>query len=431
MKRFLSIIPALFLLATINPAYADDVSDLKNEIQQLKQMLQHESAQRKALEAKVDGIEGRDEQLKQASEEGSTALFDLRDDNSPFSISGGVTGVVQGTSGNKNATSGTTDKSSFASTFDLSLNTRLSENQRFIVDLEAGHGNGVNGSVNASATPNFDPYNTTTASQTNVTISAMYYEGSYHDGALVVSLGKLNPQGYYDENNFANDETAQFLSSMFVMSSGTIFTDATDYYAPSLTIQYGVNDYLDVSLVGVSNNYDDLFSGSYGVAQINIKPQLLADREGNYRFYVHHDKRVYRNINTSADESQTSFGLSFDQELTGEIGVFARAAWQDKNVTGGIDVSSAYSGGINLKGSLWGRDGDEVGIAYGTLNYNNRVAAFANQSNENHFEIYYNAEILPQVHLSPDIQYIQNVTADNGVTYRDVTVYGVRGQFDF
>ena len=55
--------------------------------------------------------------------------------------------------------------------------------------------------------------------------------------------------------------------------------------------------------------------------------------------------------------------LSFDQALGRVVGVFVRAAWQLTDGAG--TYQSGYEGGCDFRGSAWGREADNIGIAYG------------------------------------------------------------------
>ncbi|MBF0274390.1 MAG: carbohydrate porin [Nitrospinae bacterium] len=432
MKKLIGLFSALFLLGLSSVSHASDITEMQKEIQELKSLLKNEIGKRKALESKVNHIEGRSEELSNVDEK-SSPILDIRNENNPLSFSGGVTGVVQGTNGNFSRVNGTTDRSAFAFTFDLSVNARLAENHRFFVNLEGGQGDNINdivGGVGAVSSPNYDPYNTTAGSLTNVTISGAYWVGTFFDEKLTVTAGKLDSNGFFDENAYANDETAQFLTAMFVRSYGSIFQEVNNYYSPGIGVQLALNDYIELSGVVAANSFGDLMNNLMSVAQINFKPHLFG-HDGNYRVYISQDNRSGQiNIANGRSTEHTGIGVSADQELLNGVGVFGRYARAEKGVnTGGTNVEILWMAGIDFNGLLWGRDGDNVGIAYGTLNFNNKLAG--NQKNEKHFEVYYNYEVFPQIHLTPNYQYINYVTADGGATYRNVSVFGMRGQFDF
>ncbi len=428
---FLTLAICFTFLFPVN-SFAGEVDELKKEVQLLKQMLQSEAKKRQALEEKVNAVEGRSIRVEQAQQEAEKkgSHFNLSDPENPLSLGGGVTGIIQGSSGNKNSIDGTNDRTALSLTVDLGLNARLSEHHRLYIDMEAGIGDGGNdrvGGVGATSTVNYDPYNTTGAT-TNLALSTIYWSGEFLDQRLVVSAGKMDPNGFWDENNYANDETSQFVTGMFVRGAGTLHPEAQNYYAPSLAVQYAVNDYIDLAWVANSSDFNDIFVNIENVAQLTLKPQLIEGLEGNYRFFYMNDGRVYNDIVSGQRKNGNSGGVSFDQQITDNIALFGRYELIDKNVSfsGGNNVESFWSGGVDLAGALWGRPRDNIGIAYGSLSYNKRLVK---QKNEDHFEAYYNAAIFDRLHISPHYQYIHNI---KGVAaYRSVSVFGFRSQFDF
>ncbi len=59
-------------------------------------------------------------------------------------------------------------------------------------------------------------------------------------------------------------------------------------------------------------------------------------------------------------------GLTFEQQLTDDVGVFARAGYDDpsREPFEFIDADEAASGGVSVSGNRWGRKDDTVGIAF-------------------------------------------------------------------
>jgi len=379
-----------------------------------------------------------------------------------LNISGGITSILQGTSGI--ADSG--DVTDFTYTFDLNLEAAISEKGKVAVALEAGDGNGVNDNIPSLSISNYDAYITESGGIVTPSVSQAYYEGSFLDGQLGLRVGKLDVHGCHDENAYANDETDQFLTAMFTKYAGSIFPELDSYYAPGISLRYSPAEVADITLTaanGVGSGFEDITSNAYLGGQVNIKPNLMG-REGNFRFYAIYDARNnYRDIDYSSKiEENTAFGLSFDQEISDGLGLFVRYAMQDDSVLAWSDVNgddsvdgwvdtdsdsivdtpevlnpvkSAVSGGVSLNGSLWRRDQDVVGIAYGVLiNNKDNLAYFdstviPNPGDESHFEVYYKLGFNDHFTLTPDLQVVTNAggDADNDT----ITVYGLRAQMNF
>jgi len=366
-------------------------------------------------------------------------------------IEGGVTWFLQGTDGNDN---GAGDALDLTYSFDLSLEARVSNEGKVVAAFEAGNGNGVDGRLSSLSTANYDAFVTDTfadATHSGVTdinspsLSQLYYEGEYMDGQLVVDFGKLDVHSMYDDNAYANDETDQFLSAIFTRSPGTSYAELDRYYAPGMAVGVAADEHLDLMFILANGNgagFDSFGNRPYGVVQANVKPGF-GGLDGNYRFYVIQDQRRFHKIaGASVDvggnisgtvSSNTAWGISFDQALPGEIGLFARYSNQ-KNDLAENTVESVWSVGASASGANWGREDDVIGLGYGQINVNNdpfikTQMGVTNQDDESHAELYYKLGFSDHFTLTPDIQVITNNSGN--ADSASVTVYGVRGQLSF
>lgn len=342
-------------------------------------------------------------------------------------ITGGITSVLQGTSG----LTGGGDVTDFSYTFDLSLEAPVGNSGKVVIALEAGNGNGVNDNMPSLSISNYDPYITEAGGIVTPSVSQAYYEGSYYDGLLAVKAGKLDVHSCHDENAFANDETDQFLTGMFVRLPGSVFPELDNYYAPGISLTVSPMAMLDITVVGANGSgtgFEDVFSNAYTAGQVNVKPNLLG-KEGNYRFYYIYDARNYTEITSGNTTENTGFGISLDQKLSEGIGVFARYASQDDGIDENL-VKSSISGGLSLGGSIWNRGDDVIGVAYGILNINDKSSsAAATPDDETHLEVYYKLGFSEHFTLTPDLQIVTNAGGD--ASQDTITVYGVRAQMNF
>lgn len=353
-----------------------------------------------------------------------------------LNISGGITSILQGTSGI--ADKG--DVTDFTYTLDLNFEAGVTQTGKVVVALEAGNGGGVNDNTGAISSSNYDAFITElTTDKDNsfaaISVSQAYFEGSFFDGRLGLKVGKLDVHSCHDDNAYANDETDQFITGMFSRYAGSIFPELDSYYAPGISLTYSPVKMLDIAVTAANGNdsgFEDITANAYGSGQINIKPGLFG-KEGNYRFYYVYDARNYTDISDPSKTSETNsaFGLSFDQEIIDGLGLFARYGVIDD----GIDentVKSAISGGVSLSGSIWNRENDVIGIAAGVLALNkdsSAVVAMANPDDESHFEIYYKLGFSDHFTLTPDVQVITN--AGGNADADTITVYGLRAQMNF
>ena len=356
-------------------------------------------------------------------------------------LSGDVTSYLQSSDGApQNATA-------LSYTLDLGLEATISKHGKAVVALEAGDGKGIDATLHSLSTAGYDPYFTNVTNSapdsTNVvvpSVSQLYYEGDYPDENLIVTAGKIDVNGMFDENAYANDETDQFISGIFVRSSGTGFAELDQYYAPALALQYSASRMIDLSFVAANGNgdgFNDVFDYMYLVGQLTLKPRF-GGQDGHYRLYAISDNRhstqtPFTKISDGSRTSNTAWGLSFDQALATGVGVFARYSSQDDTIAENI-VKASWSLGTLLEGGRWGRDNDTVGIAYGVVMLNDKtdlVSALGtnNTGDESHVEVFYKFGVSKHFTLTIDAQVINNNGGD--ATTDSVTVAGLRGQLNF
>ena len=68
--------------------------------------------------------------------------------------------------------------------------------------------------------------------------------------------------------------------------------------------------------------------------------------------------------NPNGYRRKISGGVSFDQQVTRDLGIFARASWQDHRVQSFMftEHDTSISGGAALRGASWGRPADTIGL---------------------------------------------------------------------
>ena len=363
------------------------------------------------------------------------------DEGDAIEMEAGMTWYLQSSSGAPD------DGTDLTYTFDLGLSGKIGEHGTAVIAFEAGGGDGIDQRLGSLSTANYDAFVTDLFGLNPIiggaltdlqalSISQLYYEHEFMDGKLMLDLGKLDIHSLYDDNAYANDETEQFLSGIFTRLAGTVYAELPQYYAPGFAATLDLGDRVDLSLIGASaggrianSGYEDFGHRPYVVVQVNFKPNL-AGHDGNYRFYVIQDNRVYIDLNGNPTEN-SAWGVSFDQAVGHGVGLFARYSSQDTDVQEN-SVKSSWSVGALLAGETWGRGDDTIGIGYGSVNVNDKSTDFAgdpNADDETHLEVFYKLALNDKLSLTPDIQVIGN---NGGNSSSDtVTVYGIRGQVNF
>lgn len=344
-----------------------------------------------------------------------------------FTIGGGITAVMQGTSGNDDTTTGTRDGMDYSYTLDINMESELSPGHMLFIHIETGEGDGTNTRFPSWAVPNYDPYNTNSpdVGHQDVTVSQAFYEGLFFSGLLTLDIGKMDIHSLTDENNLAGDETTQFMSGLFSRLTGTLYPELDSYYAPGVRMLLVPTDFLEFSLVLANSKNESVGTRGYHAAQLNLKP-AIGGLEGNYRFYFIRDLRPYTKISDGSSDINTGLGVSFDQMLGDNFGLFFRFGTQPDDIAEN-EVTSSYSGGLMLMGGLWGNADDSLGLGYGTIIKNSKIAT-TYSGDQQVVELFYHWQVAERIALSPDIQLHSNLPRDEK---RSVVVFGLRAQLDF
>jgi high affinity Mn2+ porin len=124
-------------------------------------------------------------------------------------------------------------------------------------------------------------------------------------------------------------------------------------------------------------------------------------------------------------QSRPGISVNLQQQLTEDVGLFARAGWSDGNVEPWdfTDIDRTVQAGLAIAGKQWGRPDDTIGIA-GVLNgiSSTHQAWFnaggtgiligdgqlPNYGAEQIIETYYSYAINSSTHVSVDYQFIGN-----------------------
>lgn len=371
-----------------------------------------------------------------------------------LSVSGSITMTAQGASKIKGDTG---VKGDAAISADLAIESPVGENGRAVLVFDFQRGAGIQNlpsfltAPNGNATgPNAD---LESFNDNSLHVTQVYYE---HDvtPSLAISVGQLDITGYFDANNFANDERSQFLANTFVNNPTIEFGGSDNFYAPGVRLTYFPVENIDISLGAFEGNgdYANTFDNPFLMAELNVALKPMG-REGNYRLYYWHRSGrpdadattplVAENLANPNDTAllkadNNGVGLSIDQAVTDTLGFWLRAGMQREKVA---QFDRFIGGGLNLSGELFGRQNDSIGFGYGATfmgddyrDYQRSVNAAFDDGIEHYLELYYNYAIAHSepdqgFHITPDIQYVINPGGDEEAS--KVFIYGVRLQTYF
>ena len=274
---------------------------------------------------------------------------------------------------------------------------------------------------------------------------------------LTFQVGKFAVHDLFDTNPYAGDSRTDFLN-WSIWAAG-----AFDYPADRVGLTYGITAELNQPrwaarvgyfLVGNepnSNIFDmNLFArgGYVGELEMRFKPYgrpgtaklgvwLTSTFAGSYNEAV---ALALATGQSPADtvvqtrQGRTKYGYYFNlqQEISDDLGLFARWSWNDGRTEIGAftDIDQSLSFGMRLKGSSWGRPNDEIGLggAWNMLSPDESryIAAGGlgvlvgdgrlSYASENVLEAYYGFQIAKGLIITADYQLLINpaYNADRG-----------------
>jgi high affinity Mn2+ porin len=159
-------------------------------------------------------------------------------------------------------------------------------------------------------------------------------------------------------------------------------------------------------------------------------------------------------VNTSLNvNSDTTYGgvkygvcINIEQEITKNIGIFARAGWNDGRTASWMftEIDQSASIGLSIKGRKWKRPDDVIGIAgifngiskehwdflaaggYGFLIGDGQLSHYGAETIG---EVYYSIQLAKSLFLTADYQYVENpaYNRDRG----PINILGIRGHVEF
>jgi len=336
-----------------------------------------------------------------------------------------------------------------------------------VVNGEPKWGNGINSKTGALLPVNFDATKPGDDSCMMALSEWFLIQGIYQGalGKAAIIIGKVDLARAFDTNVFANDERTQFMN--VGLRNDPQLGQVVGYTPLAVSLVYLPTDWLTIfTAFGDSDGqashtgFDTAFHGdpkNFAFAhewQIKVKPFNLP---GTQRIAFGWSPKHFNHVNPVPPLAQLSPALihliglkrvnklspylpydkgddnvivwyNFDQYVytkpgdpTQGIGLFGRFGWAREDVN---PLNFFYSIGIGGKGLIPERKKDTYGIGYFYGDLSNRLPSILHS--EQGIECYYNIEVTPWLHISPDIQLIM----DPGGTdeHKAALVWGFRMQ---
>lgn len=292
--------------------------------------------------------------------------------------------------------------------------------------------------------------------------------GSKAENRIVLTIGKFSVGDVFDTNKFAHDPRGDFLN-WTIIDTGTFdyaadawgysYGAAAEWYQGDWTLRGGL---FDLSTVPNSQTLDPKFDQFQTIAElerrfaiagqpgaVRVTGFLTRGRMGHFDDALALAALTGQPANVALVRKYSSrggVGVSLEQQVSDDLGVFARAGWAegDAEAYEFTDVDRSVAVGASLAGKRWGRAGDTVGaavvvngasharlayLAAGGVGILVGDGALVHSGDETILETYYNVAVLKALRLTFDYQFI-----DHPAYNRDrgpVSVFGLRAHVQY
>jgi len=281
-----------------------------------------------------------------------------------LSISGVLAGVVQCQEISDAPEIGDTCKG--ASPFQAELTFRPTDTGELFIKLGFAAGDGMNGRSPFAIAPwaadlEHDVENINGYNRDHV-LTAWYKHALQLGGdhILHATLGIIDATDYLDKNAYASDEYTQFMNAAL--------TNGPNVFLPSYDLGFALTwNRGPWSARGVLMDVGENDDG-HRFTFLGIETEYKVNSElgsGHYRFLIAGASRNFLDPTGTRWEHRAGVLFSLDQELGRVLGSWARIGWQTNDAA--VDYNAIYSWGIDIKGSAWGRNDDNVGLGLAYL----------------------------------------------------------------
>ncbi len=289
--------------------------------------------------------------------------------------------------------------------------------------------------------------------------------GSYDKHRLVFTLGKITLTDIFEKSIYANDSRSQFLNWALIThgawdfaadARGYTIGGAAELYWDDWTLRGGRfmepkvanGTALDKNITHYHGDQVEI-QHDHKLGELSGSVRVLGFRNfanaGSYRDALNAVSLVSGVpdvMNVRKASAKQGYGMSVEQSLTKDIGIFARASYGDDKIEeyAFAEIDDTVSAGAVSTGSRWGRPDDAVGVAFASngLNRDHRdylaaggLGGFLGDGRLTHYgreqvvEVYYKVALSKGVHFTLDYQQIKN-PGYNADRHGPVSVCGAR-----
>ncbi len=284
-------------------------------------------------------------------------------------------------------------------------------------------------------------------SRATVDPAANQLGGTYRENRVVITVGKFSVGDVFDMNQYAHDPRSDFLN-WAAIDAGTFdyaadawgYTAgaAVEWYRNSWTLRGGV---FDLSDVPNSARLEPGFHEFQSILELEQRHRI-AGRPGKWMLTVFDSRGRMGLLDDAVRQAQSSStpvniaavrayrsrggaNLNFEQQLTADLGAFARLGKAAGNVEPYefTDIDRTVSAGLSLQGTAWRRADDTLGVAAINNGISSARQRYLNAGGlgvlvgdgrlphpgpEQILESYYSLSVLKVAHLAFDYQWINH-----------------------
>jgi high affinity Mn2+ porin len=291
------------------------------------------------------------------------------------------------------------------------LGVRLWQGGEFYFDPEIAQGFGLNGTLGLAGFPNGEAQKAGTyfpkyrpqryyirqtfglgGEQEDVADAANQLPGKRDIDRITLIIGRFAIGDFFDGNSYAKDPRADFMNWAMWSSAAYDFPADLPGYTRGAVVELNRKDWAvraGVFEVPTAPNSDVLtFKTSGTVAEFEERHTIF-DQPGKLRLGAFANSGYTGNYRDALaieaanplldinavmasirhDNLKYGFYANLEQQVAKDIGVFARASWNDgqNEILSFTDIDRSLSGGVSIKGSYWGRPTDTIGVG-GAIN---------------------------------------------------------------
>ncbi|HEX5227441.1 MAG TPA: carbohydrate porin [Bryobacteraceae bacterium] len=258
-----------------------------------------------------------------------------------------------------------------------------------------------------------------------------------------ITAGRFSLSDFFDANNYSHDPRTQFLAWGIMYNGAWDYPADTrgytwgivqEFHTKNWSLRYGVTAEPSVANGG---RFDRRLFVDQGQTFEEERRYSIAKHAGVIR-WLQYMNRTRSGSYVQADQSATPVvqairkpgtlkygtGISWDQEISRDVGVFARLGWGDgKNEDFAFTaIDRLAEGGVSVKGTRWKRKDDVVGSAFAVSGISGAHAVYLaqggldfllgdgrlNYAPEYLWEGYYSAHVYRGVFATFDAQHYTN-----------------------